>query len=546
MNKKITIFALLSFVSFASLGFVGVSRATLADGEISFDTKTIQALSHKDGETINFLNDDMVAYWDNDATDIETLKTLYEMNDEIASFPSNSVDHEYTRNLYDKWDDFKPVNNTLSWKSTVNASSYDIVVSTKSDLTEALYEEKGLTEPYFTMENPFASTHYFWQVTSHTSKGDFKSSLFDFYSGDYKRTVDIPTISNTRDVGGFTGQFGTMKQGLVFRSGRLDDCTELCREALNQLDIQTDLDLRRVGEGRKNPANLPNYMQKTMQSYYADFSDTYRAATVEAVRVFAEPANYPIIFHCAVGRDRTGTLGILLQALCGASREYIIHDYYSSMFSVTGAYQKTLSDLNLYAVNDVLNMIEGMGDSLSSGAENFLKEKVDASTGETIGLSELEIEKIRDIWSGKIEVEHGQKTFKASDNYEGKVFVKIKSLGHEDVAMMVDKGATIKAPYQLDDSLMWLEEGKTFDFASSIQKDTFIYADYAPRCIITIHFVGIAKPDEILTLKSGDVVNLSQYTLDGFDMVAISDQGEKIDSYNVTRDAYINVVYTIK
>lgn len=544
MSKKVLVSVLLPGILLTSALFLRTYKAANADNIIYLDTESIQALSHKDGVTVNFLNSDLIEYWDNDATDIAKLKTQYEMNNEMYSFFDYSYDHEYVRDLYAKWDGFKPVNNTLTWRSNVRANSYDVVVSLNAELTEAVYEEKNLDKEVYTMANPFANTHYFWQVTAHTDKGDIKSSIFDFYSGDYKRTVDIPTISNTRDVGGFTSKYGTMKQGLIYRSGRLDDLNDESKEALAQLDIQTDLDLRNNGEGSKNPAKLPNYYLKTLKSYIADFSEANRPATIEAVRVFANPDNYPVIFHCAVGRDRTGTLAILLQALAGASKEYIIHDYYTSMWSVTGAYQKSLEDLNYSsAVVPTLRALESLGDSINSGAENFLKVREDTITHEQVGLTDEEIQTIRDIWSGKIATEHGPKTFKATENYEGKAFVKIKAIGHQDICMVVNKGITIDAPYKLDNSLMWHCDGALFDFATPISNTSFIYADYSSQYVITIHFNGVAKEDEILRCNSGEVIQFEKYNLDGFEMIAISDEGKEVSKLEVNRDAYINIVY---
>ena len=358
MNKKLFIPAIISGLLLSALSFRQSYKANYADDVINFDVNAIEALSHKDGATINFVNDYIKEYWDNDASDLDKLRTLYEMNEEISSFAENAYDHVYTRDLYANWDDFKPVNNTLNWRSNVKANSFDIVVSLDSELTKVLYEEKGLTDASYTMANPLANAHYYWQVTAHTNNGNVKSSIFDFYSGDYKRTLDIPTVSNTRDVGGFTTEYGTMQQGLIFRSARLDDINSTALDSLAQLDIQTDLDLRNDGEGIKNPANLPNYYLRTMSGYYMNaFNDTNRSNTIEAVRIFANPNNYPIIFHCAVGRDRTGTLALILQALAGASKEYIIHDYYTSMWSVTGAYQKTLSDLNYSILNILVTIL---------------------------------------------------------------------------------------------------------------------------------------------------------------------------------------------
>ena len=249
MNKKLLVPVLLSGLLVPGLVFARTPKSVKADNVIYLDVDKIQALSHSEGATVNFVNDDIVKYWNSEASDTENLKTLYENNTEIESFFDYSFDHDYVRELYAKWDDFKPVNNTLTWKSNVRANTYDVVVSLNAELTEAVYEVKGLTECKYTMANPFANTHYYWQVTAHTNTEDVKSTIFDFYSGDYKRTVDIPTISNTRDIGGFTGKYGTMKQGLIYRSGRLDDTTDECQTALQQLDIQTDLDLRSNGEG---------------------------------------------------------------------------------------------------------------------------------------------------------------------------------------------------------------------------------------------------------------------------------------------------------
>ena len=546
MNKKLLFPIVLSGLLFSSLSFKNSFKGASADNVINFDIDKIQALSHCNGVTVNFINDDLVKYWDSDPTDLDNLRALYEMNSEIASFPNNSYDREYTRDLYAKWDDFRPVNNTLTWKSNVKANSFDIAISLNAELTEAVYEAKGLTEPQYTMSNPFANTHYYWQVTAHAKNEDIKSTIFDFYSGDYKRTVDMPTISNTRDVGGFTGKYGTMKQGLIYRSGRIDDVTDACNDALRELDIQTDLDLRKNGEGRTNPAHLNNYYLRTLQSYTVDFREEYRPATIETVRVFTNPDNYPVIFHCAVGRDRTGTLAIILQALAGASREYIIHDYYTSMWSVTGAYQKSLEDLNYTILNDTLNTIESFGDSLSEGAENFLKQREDQNTHQLVGLTEEEINSIRDIWSGKVEVEHGPKTFKAEENYEGKAFVKIKALGHKDLDMMVDKGTKIVAPYELNDGMAWFSNGEEFDFNKEINDTTFIYANYVRTYFVTIHFAGIAKPDEILKLGHGEVLSLDKYNLEGFDVIMLSDEGIRITSLEVTRDIHINIYYMRK
>ena len=48
---------------------------------------------------------------------------------------------------------------------------------------------------------------------------------------------------------------------------------------------------------------------------------------VREMRVFANQANYPILFHCTYGRDRTGTLAFMINGLLGVSRKDLYRDF---------------------------------------------------------------------------------------------------------------------------------------------------------------------------------------------------------------------------
>jgi protein-tyrosine phosphatase len=41
----------------------------------------------------------------------------------------------------------------------------------------------------------------------------------------------------------------------------------------------------------------------------------------------ADPGSYPLVFHCAAGKDRTGIVSLVILSLLGVSREDIIADY---------------------------------------------------------------------------------------------------------------------------------------------------------------------------------------------------------------------------
>jgi protein-tyrosine phosphatase len=48
---------------------------------------------------------------------------------------------------------------------------------------------------------------------------------------------------------------------------------------------------------------------------------------VEALKIIAEPENHPLVFHCAVGKDRTGILAAIVLSILGVADADIIEDY---------------------------------------------------------------------------------------------------------------------------------------------------------------------------------------------------------------------------
>ena len=58
--------------------------------------------------------------------------------------------------------------------------------------------------------------------------------------------------------------------------------------------------------------------------------------------------NKPVYFHCAAGRDRTGTLAVLLEGALGVSESDMAKDYELTYFSPEGWSMSTDDDGNSY------------------------------------------------------------------------------------------------------------------------------------------------------------------------------------------------------
>src|SRR5262249_6911128 len=48
---------------------------------------------------------------------------------------------------------------------------------------------------------------------------------------------------------------------------------------------------------------------------------------VESLELIADRNNHPLVFHCSLGKDRTGVLAAMLLAAVGVVAEDIVHDY---------------------------------------------------------------------------------------------------------------------------------------------------------------------------------------------------------------------------
>ena len=291
-------------------------------------------------------------------------------------------------------DVYYPIPLKLEWQVDEAAQYYLVYLST----------DKGMSAPksYVTnkssifVEELFVGTTYYWQVDAVYADKTLRSEVFSFNTVNSPRAVEIEGVSNTRDIGGMLAADGyRIKQGMIYRGGKLEGITEAGRQKfLYELGIKTDLDLRTPGEGgagTKSPVSDDlNYVNIDGRYYTGDkgiSTSLGKELFAQEIRLFADPNNYPIYIHCSLGRDRTGTLAMVIEGLLGVDKNTLMMDYELSMFSVTG----TLDNANpLSSIKETYDYINNnySGETFAEKTENYLL---------SIGITAEEIASIRSI-----------------------------------------------------------------------------------------------------------------------------------------------------
>ena len=195
------------------------------------------------------------------------------------------------------------------------------------------------------------NTSYEYDVTAvYSDSVSFTSEKSSFKTTDKgPRNLLVENVMNIRDLGGHG-----IKQGLIYRSGRFNESdgttniNDVTIMRMNvELGIKTEIDLRRDNEfggitvsplGQNvNYVHLPMYYGgENVLTYVGESSGVSYNNPVQIKAFFetlANENNYPIDFHCAIGKDRTGCMAYLVEALCGMEEEYLYRDYLFSNFA---------------------------------------------------------------------------------------------------------------------------------------------------------------------------------------------------------------------
>ena len=563
MRKALKTFISILCVGVTTAGIVGgtlnSTNANAENNPLEFSS-SIRAVTPYEGATLNFNTHEINAWWNSESVDVDYLNGLFKYSDDHKEFATcvNYTDAEHIARvveIYNENDAFFPENNVLRWTDNLeNVSSYTVRIALDNKFTKTVQKVENADKAEgVVLENPLMDTEYFWQVIANLENGGKTySSIFSFETDASVRTVKIEGVSNTRDIGGFESVYGYVQQGLVYRSARLETITEEGRAAFDKLGIKTDLDLRgpteaSSGPNRYDPLNLGEQYFAFDTPQYSSGTTTVEDGTginnrnnFESIKnifsVFADKDNYPIDMHCMVGRDRTGSMSILLKSLLGASEDEAKKDYYASMFATTGAWSKEQTANYQIVVDFIFDYLDTYsGETLADRTATFLIE--------ACGMTQDQIDNIRNIMIGAegYEVETLQ-TFADTDNYDGYSFVTFKQYGVKTQMVAVANGETAVAPYVLADGYTWKLNGENFDLETAITQDITLVAKKAEYCSVTINSVEGEEPYTVQAEKGVgfDFTTLNQ---DGYTAIVMDENGNIVTSFIVEKDCVLNVLY---
>lgn len=164
----------------------------------------------------------------------------------------------------------------------------------------------------------------------------------------------VGKLANFRDLGGLAGVHGVIKPGVLYRSDDLATIDEEEAERLASKGLSLIIDLRSSDEVSKGRGPLREYdidylnlpllqhsgyshnleellapgalTNEMLGRWYFEVFSKSLPLIIEGLHAIAG-AKGAVVFHCAIGKDRTGVFAAALHAVLGTHREHIVRDF---------------------------------------------------------------------------------------------------------------------------------------------------------------------------------------------------------------------------
>jgi protein-tyrosine phosphatase len=175
----------------------------------------------------------------------------------------------------------------------------------------------------------------------------------------HQRAGIMEEAPNFRELGGYKSADGKQTvYGKVFRSQALSQLSDRDIEKMREIGIKTIIDFRDDNEVENAPSRLPegvkvvrlpvvvgnnasDSMRQAMQTILSDsvqcirfmeesnrrFATDFAAQYKAFFDVLLKEENYPVVFHCTAGKDRTGFAAALLLSALDVDWNTVMEDY---------------------------------------------------------------------------------------------------------------------------------------------------------------------------------------------------------------------------
>ena len=303
----------------------------------------------------------------------------------------------------------KPAEYSIRW--TANKEAGDLTLKL-SEPTWSMEQAIDAGESYVSVTNLVPNTHYTYSVTA-ADGTVMTEGKFDTY-GSIHQVYFKHSVRNARDLGGWKTYDGKMvKYRMIYRGGRLGS-SYISRSGMKAIlaeGIRAQLDIRGESDVNKGPT-LPEFefcapIIKTggddmLVAYDKNKEGAQKGDKMRECMQFVidmAKANKPVYFHCSLGRDRTGTLALIILGLLDVVEGDISKEYEVTYFAPRGwsiaeseTYKTFQNKRTTWAykptAEHIWNNYVKEGERFSQGVERYLLE---------IGISQEDIDAYREI-----------------------------------------------------------------------------------------------------------------------------------------------------
>ncbi|WP_051685264.1 tyrosine-protein phosphatase [Clostridium sp. KNHs205] len=234
------------------------------------------------------------------------------------------------------------------------------------------------------------------------------------------KPMELTGAKNVRDLGGYQTREGKVtKFNSLLRADALHLLTDEDCKTLYDYGVRCIIDLRSAEEAEREPDKLPTvyseveYLHVPIQDHVRAnrYSEEFPPSMWELYRwllddskesfriIFQTIAKYQdacVMFHCSGGKDRTGTIAMLLLKLAGVDDATIIGDYAVTQEYMKEVFPRQVADLEARGLIVPYYVMESPPENMEKTLQ-YLEEKYNTIEEyfQAVGFNEDEIAVLR-------------------------------------------------------------------------------------------------------------------------------------------------------